>query len=272
MRPSLLQHPREFQAPVAGVPTTPTGYHQWHRSLAAELARFASRDPLGHKADVNLYEYVWDSPTNRTDPTGEQFVPGTPNSPYQPPGGRWPYPQPTPPVSSQCHGDAYYWAMMVWMHRSVYLSGLLTPAPPADSNPYMHCVWNCSMAGTVGTDLAESESAKKEAVDVAICSMAHSISNSCWQRLSKRTRHTLAAFCCSAEQPSDYRDNATGRACACARSYWTTTMWNCTDCCTQNRVGPGTHDGPNDPIRPCGPHFSKRDEESYDEDLVWPQR
>jgi RHS repeat-associated protein len=110
MRPSLVQNPREFQTPVAGVPTTPTGYHQWHRSYAAELGRFGSRDPVGFAAGVNLYEYVWDSPTNRTDPTGEQFVPGTPNSPYQPPGGRRPVPDhprpkplpptapPTPPV------------------------------------------------------------------------------------------------------------------------------------------------------------------------------
>ena len=109
MRPSLLQHPREFQTQVAGVPTTPTGYHQWHRSYAAELGRFVGRDPVGFAAGVNLYEYVWDSPTNRTDPTGEQFVPGTPNSPYQPPGGRWPFPPspaPTPsPRGTSSHGN-----------------------------------------------------------------------------------------------------------------------------------------------------------------------
>jgi hypothetical protein len=71
MRPSLLQHPREFQAPVGGVPTTPTGYHQWHRSLAAELGRFASRDPVGYLARcVNLLTYVFDSPANKTDSFG----------------------------------------------------------------------------------------------------------------------------------------------------------------------------------------------------------
>jgi RHS repeat-associated protein len=70
MRPSLLQHPREFQAPVAGVPTTPTGYHQWHRSLSAELGRFGSRDPVGYTAGPNVYQYVAGDPTIRTDPSG----------------------------------------------------------------------------------------------------------------------------------------------------------------------------------------------------------
>jgi RHS repeat-associated protein len=88
MRPSLLQHPREFQAPVAGVPTTPTGYHQWHRSLAAELGRFGSRDPVGYEAGTNLVEYAWDSPTNRTDANGQQAWP---------PGGGWPRYEPIAP-------------------------------------------------------------------------------------------------------------------------------------------------------------------------------
>jgi hypothetical protein len=41
---------------------------------------------------MNIVEYVWDSPTNLTDPSGEQFVPGTPNAP--------PTLFPVPPVSN----------------------------------------------------------------------------------------------------------------------------------------------------------------------------
>jgi hypothetical protein len=70
MRPSLLQHPREFQAPVAGVPTTRTGYHQWHRSLAAELGRFGSRDPLGYFDGASLYRASF--VPNGVDPFGLQ--------------------------------------------------------------------------------------------------------------------------------------------------------------------------------------------------------
>jgi hypothetical protein len=101
MRPSLLQHPREFQAPVAGVPTTPTGYHQWHRSLAAELGRFGSRDPVGYRARcINLCEYAFDMPSNRTDASGLQA------GPIQPPGGRWPFPEPPRPAPTPPPGPA----------------------------------------------------------------------------------------------------------------------------------------------------------------------
>ena len=74
MRPSLVKYSREFQAQVAGVPTTPTGYHQWHRSLVAELGRFGSRDPVGYEAGISLLEYVGDRATMATDPWGLQII------------------------------------------------------------------------------------------------------------------------------------------------------------------------------------------------------
>jgi RHS repeat-associated protein len=77
MRPSLVQNPREFQTQVAGVPTTPTGYHQWHRSYAAELGRFGSRDPLGYDGSHwHLCQYASCSPTVICDPWG--LWPGDP--------------------------------------------------------------------------------------------------------------------------------------------------------------------------------------------------
>jgi RHS repeat-associated protein len=82
MRPSLVQNPREFQTPVAGVPTTPTGYHQWHRSLAVELGRFVGRDPIPYRADeLSLSSYVGSNPIRHLDPNGDQFVPVPPRRP-----------------------------------------------------------------------------------------------------------------------------------------------------------------------------------------------
>lgn len=60
-----------------------------------------SRDPIGYTDCISLFEYVWDSPANWIDPTGNQMVPGTPNSPYNPyPIGSYPVPTllPIPPV------------------------------------------------------------------------------------------------------------------------------------------------------------------------------
>jgi hypothetical protein len=48
------------------------------------LQRWINRDPIGEKGGMNLYQYVGNSPLARTDPNGEQFVPGTPNSPVPP--------------------------------------------------------------------------------------------------------------------------------------------------------------------------------------------
>src|SRR6056297_4029375 len=49
------------------------GLHNYrHRIYAAELGRFLTRDPIGYRAGVNFFEYVWGSPTLRTDPWGFQ--------------------------------------------------------------------------------------------------------------------------------------------------------------------------------------------------------
>lgn len=46
-------------------------YHVRNRYYDSSLSTFVSRDPVGYKGGMNLYKYVGDSPTNRTDPTGE---------------------------------------------------------------------------------------------------------------------------------------------------------------------------------------------------------
>ena len=50
---------------------TETGlYYDRARSYAAMLGRFLQTDPVGYKDDVDLYTYVADDPTDKTDPTG----------------------------------------------------------------------------------------------------------------------------------------------------------------------------------------------------------
>jgi RHS repeat-associated protein len=41
-----------------------------HRYLSTALGTFISRDPIGYKGGINLYEYVGDNPIDKGDPTG----------------------------------------------------------------------------------------------------------------------------------------------------------------------------------------------------------
>jgi RHS repeat-associated protein len=57
----------------------------------ADVGRFVSEDPLGFAAgDANLSRYVFNSPTNATDPTGLECFAG---GPYGSMGGYWAMPQ-----------------------------------------------------------------------------------------------------------------------------------------------------------------------------------
>jgi len=59
-------------------------YYYRARYYDVDLGRFIGRDPIGYKGGINLYEYVGDSPTNRTDPSGLQYFPYTPPPPWKP--------------------------------------------------------------------------------------------------------------------------------------------------------------------------------------------
>ena len=50
-----------------------------------QLGRFCSRDPVEYESEVNLFEYVWDCPTTRTDPLGMQAWPITSWPIHEPP-------------------------------------------------------------------------------------------------------------------------------------------------------------------------------------------
>jgi len=47
------------------------------RAYDASLGRFISRDPIGEDDDVNLYDYLKNSPTDGIDPLGLFHIPGT---------------------------------------------------------------------------------------------------------------------------------------------------------------------------------------------------
>jgi RHS repeat-associated protein len=45
-------------------------YYYRARYYSPALGRFLQTDPVGYKADLNLYEYVWDAPIDGVDPSG----------------------------------------------------------------------------------------------------------------------------------------------------------------------------------------------------------
>ena len=50
-------------------------YHYKARVYDPGLGRFFQTDPVGTKDDLNLYAYVYNDPTDKTDPAGDQGVP-----------------------------------------------------------------------------------------------------------------------------------------------------------------------------------------------------
>ena len=47
-----------------------------HRFYAAEVGRFASRDPIGYQGGINIYRYVDNRPLILNDPTGKEIIGG----------------------------------------------------------------------------------------------------------------------------------------------------------------------------------------------------
>ncbi len=103
-----------------------------------------------------------------------------------------------------------------------------------------------------GNAFATDMGNKKEALDNAIADLADSFPGSCWDMLPASARRTLSGWACSADQASDYNDNATGRDCGsnCKKK-------SCAECCKDNRIDSETKDGPGT-SRPYGPRCSDR--------------
>jgi len=186
MRPSLLQHPREFQAPVAGVPTTPTGCHQWHRLLLPELGRFGSRDPAGYEVGISLLEYVGDRPTVATDFQGLQIIVDIIVHDND---------QRHEPQDPGLGCGLYYEHLVGAVLMHVY------DWAPSFGHCYSHCksAQNCGKdAGRISDDIGNYT----ERYQIVLC-----------LELIQRLGRCLACqngICRSAGQPSDWKDNSTG--------------------------------------------------------------
>jgi len=65
-------------------------YQVRNRYYDSGLSTFITRDPIGYRGGINLYEYVGDLPIRRTDPSGSQFPAGIPGRPMWPPDDHFP--------------------------------------------------------------------------------------------------------------------------------------------------------------------------------------
>jgi RHS repeat-associated protein len=210
-------------------------YHYRNRYYQPRLGRFVGRDPMAYETgDSNAYRYVLNAPQNRADPEGL-------------------YIYPIPP--SPCPSNASLWLQIGWIYRRLWRG----PFPsPHESMPFQHCIWNCIMTLGYSEAFAIDQSAKKEAIDTAICNLGNAISSRCWRYVSASLKGIFAGHCCSADQPSDYSDNAIGRRCGKEQIRDCESVKSfCTSCCTKYGVGPTTPDGPKT-ARPCGPMFVGR--------------
>ena len=113
-------------------------------------------------------------------------------------------------------------------------------------------LWNCRMTRVLGEEAAESCSSQKENVDITICDYAKELDgHNCFSKLSQGMQEQLAAYCCSADQPSDYDDNSTGRECGgryvCGKFPF---YQSCEGCCNREGLDKNTPEGPGT-SRPC---------------------
>ncbi len=223
-------------------------YHFRARMYDPLTGRFCSRDPIGYADGESLYHAYF--VLGWMDPTGQYMtfphIPGRPAPPPMVPR--------RPRGGSRCPSEAALWARIAAI-KAMFLGTLLDAGYPASysSMPYQHCVWNCRMTTRKGPEYAERMSRLKELADVYICLLGRSLSSPCFDGLSARLRKQFVGTCCSASQPSDFRDNATGRECGkeipCGiRRY----VESCESCCNHKGLNERTEDGPGT-SRPCGP-------------------
>lgn len=100
-----------------------------------------------------------------------------------------------------------------------------------------------------GREYAEEKSWEKERKDVAMARLRDGmIRQGCWDNLSEEDKHWIQDHADSAMQPSDFRDNSTGRDCGECVEY----EKDCESCCREKGLNENTPEGP-DTDRPFGP-------------------
>lgn len=109
-------------------------FYNVHRWYEAGTGRFASADPLGLKAGVNLYSYGAGNPVANSDPDGRYLI-----SP------RW----------TSCPAAWFLIAKFAWQGQH--------------GNRYTHCRASCEIARGCGPDVAVAAGFAKEALDVLVC-------------------------------------------------------------------------------------------------------
>ena len=236
--------------------------------------RFVSRDPLGFVDGMNTYSsYIC---LSGTDPSGMDWLDNI--SDTLDPGGIWddllnsepqspPFtlgPRPQSGPNARCPSTAEIFARIGMIQRQ-FIPTLIDAGVPTryPSMPFQHCVWNCRMTMRLGEEEAERLSLNKENADLAICNLGRYLSNRCFARLGPVAKKFLVGSCCSAFQPADFADNATGRSCGKTTICRLPRAGNagldltCEDCCRSNGVNEETCDGPGT-SRPCGPFMPAR--------------
>jgi RHS repeat-associated protein len=241
------------------------------------LGRFVSRDPIEYNSsDINIYRYVYNKPNSLLDWSGLKKCGPT----------VWVY------TGSWCVDDDVWNAaieaagqtpqaqcaailpkiilqigQLVAKYENTGL-GLPDVFPLHPNNPHQHCVWNCRMVRrwsvidpTYADALAIQLSEQKEQIDNQMANIRDNLlTTGCYHHLPSSIKKILNDHANSADQPSDYADNATGRACgrsayrscppANISPIWADT--ECEDCCTMAGIGPETEEG-REESRPWGP-------------------
>ena len=137
--------------------------------------------------------------------------------------------------------------------------------PRYNNMPFQHCVWSCRMMKRNGWTYAWKMGELKEKLDNLCADYGVALKQAgCWDQISKREQANIGLGARSADQPSDYRDNAAGRHCGdkCNEK-------SCEECCQESVArdapeGPGTD-------RPFGPRtreFPEFDVWTHDDGFV----
>lgn len=185
-----------------------------------------SRDPIQEEGGANLYGMVGNDATNRFDKLGLTAY------------------------SEAFFGCGSRAARAKVFRANLRLIGSATEVfPLSKTNPYQHCVWNCRMAKNFGDSYARRMSWYKELLDVAMAELRDSmIRNGCYDKLTPLEKEWFQDHAESAMQTSDFKDNATGRACGASVAKDD----DCDCCCKKAGLTPDDPDTPGDEGTPEG--------------------